>query len=253
MLICTDALLRLQMVEQRTLADAKWFTDFGRWFIRAFIKNRSLFKLKRISSWAATSFAPSFCWGSSPSFHLPRKDFHVENLNDLFKGVIDWDLIRLHLPDMLRIAISVSRGRVAPSTILRRLNSAGKKNKLYFAFRELGRACRTSFLLQYISNIDLRYRVQGATNVSEAWNGFTQWVAFGSNRLRKTDRAGQTKIIRYNHLVANLIVLYNTVQITECLDVFALQGALPEKEILTRLSPYITENINRFGEYELVD
>ncbi len=39
-----------------------------------------------------------------------------------------------------------------PSTILRRLSSYSRKNKLYFAFRELGRAVRTIFLLQYISS-----------------------------------------------------------------------------------------------------
>ncbi|MDP2427584.1 MAG: Tn3 family transposase, partial [Methylobacter sp.] len=43
-------------------------------------------------------------------------------------------------------------GRIQPSTLLRKLGTASRKNKLYFAFRELGRVVRTLFLLEYISD-----------------------------------------------------------------------------------------------------
>jgi TnpA family transposase len=39
---------------------------------------------------------------------------------------------------------------------LRKLGTASRKNKLYFAFRELGRVVRTMFLLEYISDDALR-------------------------------------------------------------------------------------------------
>jgi TnpA family transposase len=66
-----------------------------------------------------------------------------------------------------------------PSTILRPLATYSRKNKLYFAFRELGRVVRTIFLLQYISDLELRQMIQAATNKSEAFNKFVQWVCFG--------------------------------------------------------------------------
>jgi TnpA family transposase len=40
---------------------------------------------------------------------------------------------------MLQGAQSIQAGRISPSTILRKLGSASRKNKLYYAFRELGR------------------------------------------------------------------------------------------------------------------
>ncbi len=52
---------------------------------------------------------------------------------------IDWDLIERHYEDLMRVAVSIKAGMVTPSTLLRRLDSASRKNKLYFAFRELGR------------------------------------------------------------------------------------------------------------------
>ena len=68
------------------------------------------------------------------------------------------DLIEAHLPDMLRVVLSIRAGRLLPSAILRRLATYSRKNRLYFAFRELGRAIRTAFLLRYISSIELRTR-----------------------------------------------------------------------------------------------
>jgi TnpA family transposase len=41
------------------------------------------------------------------------------------------------LPDMLRVALSIKAGHVTPSTVLRRLATYSRRNKLYFAFREL--------------------------------------------------------------------------------------------------------------------
>jgi TnpA family transposase len=50
---------------------------------------------------------------------------------------------------MLQGAQSIQAGRISPSTILRKLGSASRKNKLYYAFRELGRVLRTALLLEY--------------------------------------------------------------------------------------------------------
>jgi TnpA family transposase len=51
--------------------------------------------------------------------------------------------------------------------ILRRLGSYSRKNKLYFALRELGYVVRTMFLLRYISEAEPRQTIQSATNRSE--------------------------------------------------------------------------------------
>lgn len=62
-------------------------------------------------------------------------------------GIHDWALIETHFQDMLRVAISIKLGKITASTILRRLGTYSRKNKLYWAFRELGKVVRTLFLL----------------------------------------------------------------------------------------------------------
>src|SRR5207248_7435396 len=56
---------------------------------------------------------------------------------------------------------NIKAGTIMPSTILRRLATYSRKSKLYFAFRELGRVVRTTFLLQYVSDLELRQVIQG--------------------------------------------------------------------------------------------
>ena len=79
-----------------------------------------------------------------------------------------------------------------------------------------------------------------------------QWVAFGGEGvIRQNNREEQRKIIRYNHLVANLVVFHNVVSMTRVLQNLIDAGYPVTPEIIARLSPYKTEHINRFGHYEL--
>ena len=187
-------------------------------------------------------------------WYLPSDDFKVKNIGELFTDVINWKLIETHLPDMLKVALAVSKGKMRSSIILRKLGTSSKKNKLYFAFRELGRVNRTIFLLKFISDEALRRMINAATNISEAWNGFIKWVAFGGQGvISENDREEQRKIIRYNHLVGNLIIFHNVVSMTTIIQDLINEGHIITPEILSCLSPYKTNHINRFGIYNLVE
>jgi TnpA family transposase len=189
--------------------------------------------------------------------HLYRPDRggQYEHIDELFTATIDWELIEAHLPDMLRVALSVRAGRLLPSAILRRLATYSRKNRLYFAFRELGRVIRTVFLLRYLSSIELRQLISAATNKSEHFNRFAQWVSFGGGGLvTAAARDEQRKMIKYNHLVANLLIFHTIVEMTKALDAIAADGdnhVAVSDEALASLSPYQTEHINRFGNYVL--
>ena len=189
------------------------------------------------------------------TLYAPSERFATEqitHIRELFGDTADWSLIHMHLPDMLRVALSISQGKLRSSTILRKLGTESRKNRLYLAFRALGRVVRTIFLLRFMHEEELRRTISAATNIAEAWNGFVQWVAFGGEGvIRQNNREEQRKIIRYNHLVANLVVFHNVVSMTRVLQNLIDAGYPVTPEIIARLSPYKTEHINRFGHYEL--
>jgi TnpA family transposase len=190
-------------------------------------------------------------WKHLKLFRPDRKE-RLEHIDELFDDVVDWSLIESNFDDMLRVAVSIKAGHVTAAAVLRRLGSASRKNKLYFAFRELGRVVRTKFLLAYLSDVELRRTIQAATNKSEAFNGFAQWVAFGGGGvIAQNDRDEQRKVIKYNHLVSSLVIFHTVDGMTKVLGELEAEGHTFSREAIGALSPYRTEHINRFGDYTL--
>jgi len=188
-------------------------------------------------------------WKEQKFFRVSPEEKY-EHIDDLFKGTVDWHLIETMLPDMLRVSVSIRTGAMLPSDILRRMNSHSRKNRLYFAFRELGRVVRTLFLLRYIAELDLRHEIQTATTKSERFNKFVQWVSFGGDSvIAENVRDEQRKFIKYNHLVANLLMFHNLTSITHAMRKMEADGYPVSDELAAVLSPYSTEHINRFGNY----
>lgn len=182
----------------------------------------------------------------------PSPAARYEHIDLLFSKKVDWALIETMLPEMLRVALSIGAGRLKPSSVLRRLATYSRKSKLYFALRELGYVVRTSFLLDYLSDVELRRTIQAATNKSERFNQFVQWVAFGGGALASEGiRDEQRKFIKYNHLVANLLIFHNVVTMTKALARLAADGFTWDEEIVALFTPYQTGHLNRFGRYAL--
>ncbi len=182
----------------------------------------------------------------------PSQDAHYTHIETLFSDTVNWGLIETHLPDMLRVVLSVKAGTIRPSTILRKLGTYSRRNKLYQAFRELGNVVRTEFLLHLLGDPDLRSTLQSAMNKSEAFNGFAKWALFGGEGvIAENRREEQRKIIKFNHLVANCVILYNVFVVSKELQKLAQEGREFDEQAVAALSPYIRHHINRFGHYQL--
>ena len=191
-------------------------------------------------------------------FYKADKNVHYENIEALFldgkerQQVIDWKLIQTHWFDMMRVVLSIRKGKISTATLLRKLGNYSRKNKLYQAFRELGRVVRTEFLLQYIQDMEMREKITAGTNKAEAYNGFAKWVFFGDDGIISTNnRAEQEKCIKYNQLVTNAIILQNVADQTAIIQDLLEEGYPVTKEALASISPFVTESRKRFGDYSL--
>lgn len=94
----------------------------------------------------------------------------------------------------------------------------------------------------------MRATIHAATNKSESFNNFSQWLAFGGDGTISTnDRDEQRKIIKYNHLVANCVIFHNVFSLSRTLNDL-LQNDYPlDAGLIAAFSPYPTQHINRFG------
>jgi TnpA family transposase len=181
-----------------------------------------------------------------------RADIHdrYEHVDALFTEIIDWDLILTHWQDLMQVAISIQQGHVLPSMLLRKLRHDSNKNRLYRAFREVGRVIRTIFLLRYVAEPQLRRQVNTVTNQIESYNGFSKWLFFGDEgKIKHNDPVEQEKRIKYNDLIANLVMLHNVIDMTSILQQLKHEGYAVNTKTIARISPYLTDHIQRFGEY----
>lgn len=186
-------------------------------------------------------------------FFRPTKDSKYKHIDSLFTDTIDWDLIETHWPDLMQVALSIRAGKMSSSLLLRKLNSYSRKNRLYRAFQELGYVIRTQFLLEYISNIELRETITATTNKVEQYNQLCDWASFGSiDLVASNDENEMEKAVKYNDIITNSVILQNIIDMSDIIHQLIQDGAEIREDDIAFLSPYLTEHIKRFGDY-LID
>lgn len=183
-------------------------------------------------------------------FYRPDAGTRYAHIDALFDGTADWDLIERHWKDLMQVVLSIRAGTVTASTLMRRLGNDSRKNRLYQAFRALGNVLRTLFLLRFISEPELREEINAETNKVESYNGFAKYLYFGGEGvIGENDPNEQEKAIKYNDLVANCVIFWNTAEQTRILRQLRKDGWKFDRSDLAFLSPYATSHIKRFGDY----
>lgn len=170
--------------------------------------------------------------------------------SELYSGAIDWDLIASNWEVYGRLILAIRSGRLTASSILTRLNSYSRRNTLYRALQELGRAVRTIYLLGWINDEELRGQVTRSTNKVESFHAFSAYLNFGSAGISTTNiPMEQEKRVVYNQLVCNAVMLQNVADQTRVLNSMQEEGKTYDSNDLSFLSPYGTQHLKRFGEY----
>jgi TnpA family transposase len=177
---------------------------------------------------------------------------HIEPLfNDPEKGVINWRLIENHWQDLMRVVLSIREGRLSSAALLRRLGNESKRNRIYQAYRELGRVMRTITLLRFLSEPELRESIQAMTNKVEAFHKFSNWLMFASDVLQDNDPDHQEKTIKFNELLANCLIFHTAVDIMKVANDLIDEGWEVDPVDLATVPPYITSKTRRFGTWHL--
>jgi Tn3 transposase DDE domain len=127
------------------------------------------------------------------------------------------------------------------------------KNRLYRAFRELGRVVRTQVLLRYLSEPALRETITAITNRVEAFHGFAGWLGFGAEEgvIAHNDPVYQEKLVKFNQLIANCALYSTAADITTVVNDLVSDSHRVDPVDLATVSPLITHTIRRFGDWHL--
>ncbi|MFF9691321.1 Tn3 family transposase [Streptomyces sp. NPDC014623] len=109
---------------------------------------------------------------------------------------------------------------------------------------------RTVQPLRCLSDAPLRRRVRAATNKVESLNRLSQWIGFGNRGvIAGNDPIEQERAMKFNALPTNAAIFRNALDIAEIVRQPLEKGRETGPEDLAHISPYLTEHINRLGEY----
>ena len=182
--------------------------------------------------------------------YRPSRICQFEAISHLFSATVDWPLIERHYPDLIRLALAIHSGELAPSAVLTRINSQSSRDPFSRALQELGHAVRTRFLLRWTWDEELRHAVHKGTTKVERNHQFSKFLNFGGEGGLKTNNpADQEKAIVYNELVANAVAAQTVNDLTHALNKLHDRGIEIAADDLAYFSPYPTSKVKRFGDY----
>lgn len=195
-------------------------------------------------------FAPRIRDLGESRLFTPGRDGPWAVLEPIIGGKLNGRLIETHWEDILRLAASIKSGTTTASLMLSRLGSYSRRNGLANALRELGRAQRTLFTLEWLQSPTLRKRVQIGLNKGEARNALARAVFFHrAGEIRDRRPAAQTHRASGLNLVVAAISLWNTVQLEGAIEALRGQGEEVPDGLLEHISPLAWEHIGLTGDY----
>jgi len=194
-------------------------------------------------------FAPRLRDIADAKLYVIGKPSDYHKIQNHLKGIINKKVIENNYDDVLRLAYSISKGKVSGEIIMSKLGSYARQNKIATALREMGYIEKTIFLLDYIFDEDLRRRVQKGLNKSELVNALARAIFFGKRgEIRERAIKDQLQQATALNLLINAINIWNTMYLTKAINFLEQEGKL-NKDLLPYVSPLAWEHINFLGEY----
>jgi TnpA family transposase len=179
------------------------------------------------------------------------RDRHYGELDGLFHGTADRELIGEQWDQMVRVAVSLKNRHVAPEVVVQRLASAGPADRLSKALTAYGRIIKTIYILRYIHEEELRRPVQLQLNRGEHRHALAKWICFANRgEFRDGDLNEIMNKTSCLSLLSNAIVVWNTIHMQKIVDQLRATGETVQDEDLARNWPLLHAHIIPNGTYD---
>jgi len=176
-------------------------------------------------------------------------------LGDLFKRTdqtIDPRLIAEHWDRMGQFYASLEQGHATASVALKRLVGFSTKNRFYLANRALGRIFKTEFILQYLSQPQLRRRIRRGLLKVDQMHALARDIYYGRRgRINARELHEQMNSCSCLTLILACIIYWQAREIDRVLNECNPEGYGINTALLEHVSPIEWENVVLYGEYVL--
>ena len=145
------------------------------------------------------------------------------------------------------ILASIEAGTAKPLVILNHL-ATQPQHPATQGLDELGKLDRSTYLVRYGRDMDMRRFVVPHTSRREHWNKFTgEALAFG-DLIREKTLEDQEEVFWFLTVVQNAIILWNALSLE---NILSTGLKLVSDEDLKHVLPTMTEHINFIGKFDV--
>ena len=163
---------------------------------------------------------------------------------------IDEDLLNEQWDDIIRLVCSLKQGLIKPHIIVKKLHAQETFTKLSKALVHLGRIVKSTYILRYLHDEELRYAVRKQLNRGESRHTLARYVFFADQGAFKTnDYEEMMNKASCLSFVSNAMVLWNTEQMQKVYETLKQKGFKIDEEDMARVLPLSTKNILVHGQY----
>lgn len=174
------------------------------------------------------------------------------DLDEVFSGTVDVDLIREYWDQIVRIVASLKNGLAPAHVIIQKL--ANRTDNVSKAIRALGRIIKSIYILRYIADKDLRYTVHLHLNHGESRHQLAKKLFFLNRGAFKTsDYEEIMNKASCLSLVSNAVLVWNTHHMQRIVDEFRAEGHDIPSEHLQKISALMFKHLQIYGTYHFED
>lgn len=169
------------------------------------------------------------------------------HLQPILRRPIKWDVIRQQYDELIKYATALRLGTADAEAILRRFTRGAAQHPTYQALIELGKAYKTIFLCQYLTDMALRREIHEGLQVIENWNSANNFIFYGKGSEIATNRHEDQEVTMLClHLLQLSLVYVNTLLIQRMLREPQWVDRLTPTDYRA-LTPLIYSHVNPYG------
>jgi TnpA family transposase len=170
-----------------------------------------------------------------------------KNIAESIAGQIRCDRMDKGWQDIMWILASIEEGTAKPLVILNHL-AMQPQHPAAQGLEELGKLDRSSYLLRYGTDMQMRRFVVPETSKREHWNKFTGEVQAFGDLIREKTIEDQDEVFWFLTVIQNAIVLWNALSIENILNKGLKVVSIDD---LKHMLPTMTGHINFVGKFDV--
>lgn len=178
------------------------------------------------------------------------KNLNIGDLASLLNKSSDIDIVVEQWDQMLRVAASLKKRLTPANVIIERLINGSPSDRLSRAFTHLGRLIKTQYILRYITESELRRKVQIQLNKGEYRHKLSRWIFFANQgEFHTGDYEEIMNKASCLSLVSNAILYWNTCKIDPIIKRLRIENSEIIDNVVARISLLPFKHVIPNGTY----